>query len=51
MDKKYRVIIGEDGDDFIFASNLTYEDALEKKNNLTLKDGAYSYIEEDNQGQ
>lgn len=48
MDKKYRVVVGEDGDDFVFASDLTYDEALEKKNNLTLKSGAYSRIEEDN---
>lgn len=48
MDKKYRIMVGEDGDDFIFASDLTFEEALEKKKNLTLKSGAYSYIEEDN---
>lgn len=45
---RYRVVIGEDKDDFIFASGLTYEDALAKKGDLTLKSGAYSYIEEDN---
>lgn len=48
MDKKYRVMVGEDGDDFIFASDLTYKEALDKKEKLTLKCGAYSYIEEDN---
>lgn len=48
MDKKYRVVVGEDGDDFVFASDLTYDEALEKKNNLNLKSGAYSRIEEDN---
>ena len=46
MDNKYRIMIGEDGDDFIFASGLTYDEAIEKKNNLTLKSGAYAYIEE-----
>lgn len=48
MNKKYRIVVGEDGDDFIFASELSYEEAIEKKVNLTLKSGAYSYIEEDN---
>lgn len=47
MDKKYRIMVGEDEDDFIFASDLTYEDALKKKKSLTLKNNAYSYIEED----
>ena len=46
MDNKYRIMIGEDGDDFIFASDLTYDEVLEKKSNLTLKGGAYAYIEE-----
>lgn len=48
MDRKYRVVIGENGDDFIFASDLSYKEALKKKDNLTLKSGTYSYIEEDN---
>lgn len=47
MDRKYRIIVGEDGDNFIFASDLSYEEAIEKKVNLTLKSGVYSYIEED----
>lgn len=47
MDNKYRVMIGEDGDDFIFASGLTSDEALEEKSNLTLKSGAYAYIEEE----
>lgn len=47
MDSKYRIIVGEDGDDFVFASDLSYEEAIEKKANLTLKSGVYSYIEED----
>lgn len=46
MNQKYRVMIGEDGDDFIFVSDLTYDESLEKKSNLTLKSGAYAYIED-----
>lgn len=48
MDKKFRVMVGENGDDFIFASDLSYEEAIEKEQTLSLKNGAYSYIEEDN---
>lgn len=45
---KYKLLIGEDGDDFIYDSDLTYDDAIKKKESLTLKEGAYAYIEEDN---
>lgn len=47
MKEKYRVMIGEDGDDFVFASDLSYEEAKQTKNSLSLKKGAYAYIEED----
>ena len=44
---KYRLMIGEDGDDFVYASDLNYDDAKRMKVSLTLKEGAYAYIEED----
>lgn len=50
-DKKYRVLVGEDGDDFVYADNLTYEEAVEKRNEISLtlqKPGCYAYIAEIN---
>lgn len=47
-DEKYKVLIGEDGDDYVYAENLTYERAVEIRNEaqLTLKPGCYAYIGE-----
>lgn len=44
---KYRLMIGEDNDDFIYNSNLTYDEASKEKEALILKEGVYAYIEED----
>lgn len=44
---KYRVIIGEDNDDFVYADKLEKDIAEEKLRILkqTLKCGAYAFIE------
>lgn len=44
---KYRVMIGADGDDYVYANKLNYEDAVTVKNNVQLIPGAYTYIEKD----
>ena len=36
------------GDDYVYASGLNYDDALDVKNKVQLIPGAYSYIEKDN---
>lgn len=41
-------MIGADGDDYVYASGLNYDDALDVKNKVQLITGAYSYIEKDN---
>lgn len=45
---KYRVMIGADGDDYVYANGLNYDDTLDVKNKVQLIPGAYSYIEKDN---
>ncbi len=46
-DCTYRIMIGAEGDDYIFAENLTYEEAVKEKGNIKLVNGAYSYIEKE----
>lgn len=46
MEKLYRIMIDEDGDDFVFDSGLTYNEAIAKKNSIKNPHG-YLYIEED----
>lgn len=44
--KTYRVIVGADGDDFVYADNLPWAEAVRLKDGLSLTHGAYAYIKE-----
>lgn len=44
--KAYRIMVGADGDDFVYADNLPWAEAVRIKDGLSLNPGAYAYIKE-----
>ena len=46
-DCTYRVMMGSEGDDYVFAEHLTYEEAVQEKDNIKIVNGTYTYIEKE----
>ena len=44
--RQYRVMVGADGADYVYADDLPWEEAVSIRGRLTLAPGAYAYIQE-----
>ena len=45
-DKKYRVYVGADGDDYIYADDLDLADAEKIRQEIPLHNNTYAYLKE-----